>query len=154
MLKLDRSSTQSVFVETNKTRNSRSDFRPMLVYLYRVSFLTTLNIYKDYFKGHGTCRKWPRSLFFLKKLLRFYANGFVTKELPNLHRWWTKELYNQHLLQVAGVSHVLGSVYNWLVTYWDVCIELEDYHYNTSPIGYWGKGSTVGWYFGIGQRVW
>ena len=32
-----------------------------------------------------------------------------------------------------------------LVTYWDSCIERKDSHYNTSPIGYWGKGSTVGW---------
>ena len=29
----------------------RSDFRPMLMYLYRVSFLTTLDIYKAYFRG-------------------------------------------------------------------------------------------------------
>ena len=31
------------------------------------------------------CRKWPSSLFSLKKLLRLYARGFVTKELPDLH---------------------------------------------------------------------
>ena len=29
-----------------------SDFTPIRVYLFRFSFLTTLNIYKDYFKGH------------------------------------------------------------------------------------------------------
>ena len=40
---------------------------------------------------------------------------------------------------------------------WDLCIELvshvlesgikrRDYHYRTSTIGYWVKGSTVGWY--------
>ena len=28
-----------------------SDFRPMLMYLCRVSFLTTLDIYKAYFRG-------------------------------------------------------------------------------------------------------
>ena len=27
------------------------DFTPICVYLFRFSFLTTLNIYKDYFKG-------------------------------------------------------------------------------------------------------
>ena len=57
MLKLDRSSTQAVFVETYKIRNSRFVFQPMLVYLYRISFLTTLDIYKDYFKGHHVCKK-------------------------------------------------------------------------------------------------
>ena len=29
----------------------KSDFWPMLMYLYRVSFLTTLDIYKAYFRG-------------------------------------------------------------------------------------------------------
>ena len=52
------------------------------------------------------------------------------------------------------VSYILGFMHNWLVTYCDSCIEQKDCRYNTSPIGYWGKGSTVGWYFGIGQRVW
>ena len=41
-----------------------------------------------------------------------------------------------------------------LVTYWDSCIERRDCRYNISPIGYWGKGATVGWYFGIDQRIW
>ena len=27
---------------------------------------------------------------------------------------------------------------------------MRDYHYITSPIGYWGKGSTVGWYQVLG----
>ena len=25
-------------------------------------------------------------------------------------------------------------------------LKMGDYHYRTSPIGHWGKGSTVGWY--------
>ena len=57
----------------------------MLVYLYRVSFLTTPNIYKAYFKGRRVCRKWPSLLFSLKKLLRLYAKGFVNKEFPDLY---------------------------------------------------------------------
>ena len=36
---------------------------------------------------------------------------------------------------------------DWLVTYWELCIERKDCHYITSPIGYWGKSSTVGWYW-------
>ena len=57
MLKLNRNLTQAVSIETYEIRNSRSDFRPMLVYLYKVSFLTTLDIYKDYFKDRCICRK-------------------------------------------------------------------------------------------------
>ena len=49
----------------------RSDFWPMLMYLYRVSFLTTLDIYKAYFRGRhireykeNICKRWlmPYSL--------------------------------------------------------------------------------------------
>ena len=40
-----------VSIENYEIQIFKSDFRPMLTYLCRVSFLTTLNIYKDYFKG-------------------------------------------------------------------------------------------------------
>ena len=30
--------------------------------------------------------------------------------------------------------------------YWESCIKRRDCYYRTSSIGYWGKGSTVGWY--------
>ena len=39
---------------------------------------------------------------------------------------------------------------NWLVKYWELCIEKRDCHYKTSLIGYWGKGSIVGWYKVLG----
>ena len=54
MLKLDRSSIAAVSVENYKIRISRSDFTNIHVYLCRVSFLTTLDMYKDYFKGRHT----------------------------------------------------------------------------------------------------
>ena len=62
------------------------------MYLCKVSFLTTLNIYKDYFKGHHKamkeqymhCVTGSRNSS-LKKLLCLYTKGFVTKELPELH---------------------------------------------------------------------
>ena len=79
--KLNRSLTQVVSVEIYEIRISRSNFLPMLVYLYRVSFLTTLDIYKTYFKDRGACRKCHTSLFSLKKLLGLYAKGFVTVEI-------------------------------------------------------------------------
>ena len=52
MLKLDRSSTTAVSIENYEIKISRFDFTHIHVYLCRVSFLTTLDIYKDYFKGH------------------------------------------------------------------------------------------------------
>ena len=41
-------------------------------------------------------------------------------------------------------------MHHWLVTYRESCIEMRDCHYITSPIRYWGKGSTVGWYKVLG----
>ena len=35
---------------------------------------------------------------------------------------------------------------NCLVMYWELCIKRKDCHYVASPIRYWGKGSTLGWY--------
>ena len=57
MLKLDRILTQAIFVENYEIRFSRSNYTHILEYLCRVSFLTTLDIYKDYFKGrHKRCK--------------------------------------------------------------------------------------------------
>ena len=50
-MKLDSNSTKAVSVKNYKIRISRSDFTHIHEYLCRVSFLTTLDIYKDYFKG-------------------------------------------------------------------------------------------------------
>ena len=55
MLKLDKSSTQAVFVKNYKIRFSKSDYTHISMYLCRVSFLIILDIYKDYFKSHRAC---------------------------------------------------------------------------------------------------
>ena len=70
--------------------------------------------------------------------------GFVTKELCDLHR--VDELKNFATnIFLKLVSKLRTRIYtsNWLVMYWELCIG-KDYHYRTSPVGYWGKGSTVG----------
>ena len=66
LLKVNRSFTQAVSVENFKIRNSRFHYMHILEYLCRVSFLTTVDIYKDYFKGRHkvvaiivTCIVWP-----------------------------------------------------------------------------------------------
>ena len=48
MLKLDSSSTKAISIENYEIRIYKSDFTHIHVYLCRVSFLTTLNIHKDY----------------------------------------------------------------------------------------------------------
>ena len=42
---------QVLSIEVTGIHIFRFDFRPMLMYLCRVSFLTTLDIYKAYFRG-------------------------------------------------------------------------------------------------------
>ena len=89
----------------------------MLMCLCRVFFLTTLNIYKAYFRGRhrweykeNICKRWPMPYFLLKKLLCFCALGFCNQVLLNLHYWWSEEFCSQHLLLVGDWSHVLESV--------------------------------------------
>ena len=48
---LDSSSTEAVFIENYGIQIFRYVFHAYPSYLCRVSFLTTLDIYKDYFKG-------------------------------------------------------------------------------------------------------
>ena len=117
-MKLDNSSIEAVFVENYEIQSSRSDFTHIHVYLCRVSFFITLDIYKDYFKGY---QRWC-------KVMQFNAK-FRTLQLTSSSSWC--------------VSHVLWSVHHWLVMYWDSCIERRDCRYITSPIGYWGKSSIV-----------
>ena len=96
---------------------SRSDFQPMLTCLCRVSFLTTLDIYKAYFKGHhireykeNTCKKWPKPCSLWKKLLCLCTLGFCNQVLLDLHCWWSEELCNKQSSSSCWVSHVLGSI--------------------------------------------
>ena len=71
--------------------------------------------------------------------------GFVTKHLLDLHH--LDELKNfaaNNLLQLV-IEVEYWDLHNWLVMYWESCITRRDCHYRTSSIGYWDKGSTVGW---------
>ena len=130
--------------------------------MFGFSFLITLNIYKDCFKGRHS---WYTSMqkFFTNILWNwdiclnssFYSRsycvctpyGFVTKELCDLHR--IDELKNfaaNILLKLVSKSRTGIHISNWLVMYWEPCIKRRDCHYRTSPIRYLGKSSTVGWY--------
>ena len=109
---------------------SRSYFQPMLTCLCRVSFLTTLDIYKAYFRGchireykENICKMWPMSYFLWKKLLHLCALEFCNQVLLDLHCWWSEELRSQQSSSSWYVSHVLKAVHLWLVTDWDLCIK-------------------------------
>ena len=54
-------------------------------------------------------------------------------------------------IQVAGVSHILGTC-KGVSHRLEICTTNEKKATTRlSPIGYWSKSSSVGWYFGIGQ---
>ena len=97
---------QILFIEVSiknyKNQFLRFDFQPMLMYLCRVSFLTTLDIYKAYFKSchireykENNCKRWPMPYSFWKKLRRPCASGFCNQVLLDLYCWWSEELCSQ-----------------------------------------------------------
>ena len=55
---LDSCSIDTVSIEIYENQIFSSDFHPIRVYMFGFSFLTTLNIYKDYFKIHHNLCKW------------------------------------------------------------------------------------------------
>ena len=95
MLKLDIRSTQAISIENYEIKFSIFYYTHILKYLCRVSFLTTLDIYKDYFKVRCACKcdtvhyslwrsycifkprvLWPRSflIFIVDELKNFSTN--------------------------------------------------------------------------------
>ena len=48
---LNSCSIDNLSIEIYENQFFRSDFTHIHVYMFRLSFLTTLNIYKDYFRG-------------------------------------------------------------------------------------------------------
>ena len=54
---LDSCLIDNLSIEIYENQFFKYDFTYICVYLFRLSFLTTLNIYKDYFKGpHNVCK--------------------------------------------------------------------------------------------------
>ena len=71
MMELDSNLTEDVSIENYEIRISRSDFMYIHVYLCRISFLTTLDIYKIILGHHkwcklmesdNTCILWPEKI--------------------------------------------------------------------------------------------
>ena len=115
---------QTVYIENYEIRIFEFDFQPMLTCMCRVSFLTTLDIYKVYFKcrhireyKENTCKRWSIPYSLWRKLLRLWTLGFCNLVLLDLYCWWSKELYSQQSSSSWCVSYILGAVHYWLVMY-------------------------------------
>ena len=61
---LDSYSIDNLSIEIYENQFFRSNFMHIHVYVFRLSFITTLNIYKDYFKGrHKVDETWCKGFF-------------------------------------------------------------------------------------------
>ena len=55
---LDKCSIDKLSIEIYENQIFNSDFHPIHVYMFGLSFFTTLNIYNDYFKNRHSWCKW------------------------------------------------------------------------------------------------
>ena len=88
---LDSFSTDKLFVEIYEKQIFSSDFHPIREYVFRFSFLTTLNIYKDYFKSRQrlreceakfcSCKLWPETEFALIHISLEEAAMFIDRRV-------------------------------------------------------------------------
>ena len=122
----------------------------MLYYLFRIYFLTTLDIYKTYFKSRHIQIQRPRVYFFsVRSYCICTPQGFVTMcflifiidEVKNFtannnH----SSCWSQSRTRICAKELVIN-----------VCNKGKQATTRSSPIGYWSKSSIVSWYFGIGQ---
>ena len=125
MLMLGSCSTEIVSIKNYEIQISRSVFMHIRVYLRRVFFLTTLDIYKDYFKGHlkwckvivHTNCDWRHFVPVHHILSRSYCVFALRVLWPRSFLvfivGWTEELCSQHLLQVGVLVTYLDPCINW-----------------------------------------
>ena len=69
----------------------------------------------------------------------------MTKHLPDLHRVDELKNFATNNLFRLVIEVAYWDPHNWLVTYLGVVHQKGNCYYRISPIGYWRKGSTVGW---------
>ena len=72
---LNSSSIDKLSIEVYEKQIFNSNFHPIRVYMFELSFLTILNMYKDYFKDRQRlrecegklclCKLWPKTKFAL-----------------------------------------------------------------------------------------
>ena len=158
MSDLDSCWAETVSIENYEIQISRFVFHAYPSCLCRISFLTTLDIYKDYFKSRLTWCKVIIQAYYdliqfaivhlsLAEAAASLRQGFCNQGASwSSSSGWIEELFSQHLSQVGVLVTYWDPCINWLVTHLESCIERRDFHYITSLIVYWGNGSIVGWY--------
>ena len=114
------SSIDTLSVEVYEIQFFKLIFHPIREYMFRHSFLITLNIYKDYFEGYQrlhklhkceekfySCKLWPETEFAIVHLSLEKAVVFVHRRILWLRNflifivWWIEEFFSQHSFQVG-----------------------------------------------------
>ena len=117
--KLDTSSTLAQSIELYEFRNSRSEFRLMLMYLFRISFLTTLDIYIRLILRAITHEYSDQELNFLcEKLLRLYWDSCkrVSQELVTDWRFVHQRKEGYYKIKS---NWILERKFNCRLVFWD-----------------------------------
>ena len=117
--KLDTSSTLARSIELYEFRNSRSEFRLMLMYLFRISFLTTLDIYIRLILRAITHEYSDQELNFLcEKLLRLYWDPCkrVSQELVTDWRFVHQRKEGYYKIKS---NWILERKFNCRLVFWD-----------------------------------
>ena len=127
MLKLDRILTQAISVENYEIRFSKSNYTHILEYLCRFSFLTTLDMYKDYFKSrHKGCKVKQRDnpcILWLEikiALVYYILSRSYCVFTPRV--LWPRSFLIFIVDELKNFTTNILSQVCVLVTYWDPCI--------------------------------
>ena len=105
------------------------------------------SLFKQIVTGDRIC---PNSSLLCRSCYIYTPQNFMTKYLLDFHHLdELKNFATNNLLQLV-IEVTYQDPRNWLVTYQEPCITRRDCHYRTNPIGYWCKGSAVGWYKVLG----
>ena len=134
-------SSTYVSIENYENQFFKSNFTHIHVYVFRLSFLTTLDIYiyiyKDYFKGCLTGWKrfyasilWPKTYALvhlsLKEAVAFVRHRVLwLRSLLIFIVWMNWKLCSQHPFQVSVLVTHLDPCIDWLAMYWEPYIENE-----------------------------
>ena len=88
----------------------------------------------------------PQFISLVKKLLCLCIIGFCNQGASRSSSCdKLKNFATNNLLQLV-IKVAYWNLRNQLVMQWESCIKRRDCHYRSSPIGYQGKGLTIGWY--------
>ena len=112
----------NLFIGIYKNQFFRFDFTLIRVYLSRISFFTTLNIYKDYFKGrHRWCKLMQLNvkvfqfihMMKIKKLLGYKTLWHTNTTASSRERWTRAYVSGHNMLATTSATTFASTCIKW-----------------------------------------